>query len=195
MGTDRLGQGDGPVTAVIRQAPRAGRERELAEWIDAIGLAASRFPGFIGRKVIEPVSPTSPDYVIILWFDRLANLEAWVISSERAEWIARGEPLVEGGFHFQNVSGLGSLFLSASQRKAAGPAAPARWKMAVVLIVLLFPLVYALRLLYDALLPGASVPVRVLLGVVTSVAIVTFVALPLAVRALSAWLYPRRDAD
>ena len=191
--TELLGHSDGPVTAVIRQAPRAGREHELREWIDGIGTAASHFPGFLGRKVIEPIGVRSPDYVVILWFERLAQLEAWVISSERAEWVARGEPLVDGGFHFQNVSGLGSLFLSESQRRAVGAAAPPRWKMAIVLVVLLFPLVYALRLIYDAIVPEAPVPVKVLLGVVTSVAIVTFVALPLSVWALKKWLYPKGE--
>lgn len=189
---ERLGQRDGPVTAVIRQAPRPGMESELESWMEGIGTAASRFPGFLGRKVIPPVGPVSRDYVVILWFETLTNLESWVISGERASWIERGEPLVDGGFHFQNVGGLASLFLSAEERFAAGPKAPARWKMAVILVVLLYPLVLGLRYLYDALFIGAPVPVKVLLGVLTSVAIVTFVALPWSVKLLQGWLYRGR---
>lgn len=188
---EALRHGDGPVTAVIRQGPRPGMERELEVWMEGIGTAASRFPGFLGRKVIHPRPGSGGDYVVILWFERLEHLENWVISGERASWIERGEALVEGGFHFENVSGLESLFLSTTQRKAAGGVAPPRWKMAVVLVVLLYPLVLALRYLYDGMFPGWSDPARVLLGVVSSVAIVTFVALPLSVRILRPWLQGR----
>jgi antibiotic biosynthesis monooxygenase (ABM) superfamily enzyme len=186
---EHLDHGDGPVTAVIRQAPRAGMEHELEAWMEGIGRAASRFDGFLGRKVIHPARPGRGDYVVILWFDTLADLESWVISPERTSWVARGLPLIDGDFTFQNVGGLGSLFMPARERREMGAAAPPRWKMALVLVVLLYPLVLALRFLYDELLGGATDAVRVAAGVVTSVALVTFVLLPATCRLLRGWLH------
>lgn len=86
---------DGAATLLIGQRVRAGREADYLDWQEGLGAAAARYPGFRGVELRRPTA-TEPDWVVVYRFDSVANMQNWVNSATRQEFLNRGADLFDG---------------------------------------------------------------------------------------------------
>ena len=179
-----------PVAAMISTRVRPGKEAEYRVWERKIAAAQSRAPGLQGYRFEPPVPGVQEDYVAILRFDSEANLQAWLDSPERKALLDEATPLTQE-FHTRMVrSGFEQWFGGAA---APGAAPLPVWKMDMIVLLLLYPIVFlwgvfvGTPLLSQQL--GLSFPVALFIGNIVSVAL-TGVLLPMVARRIGWWLTP-----
>jgi len=64
-----------PVTVVVAQQVRPGREAEYEAWISDITQVSSTYPGHMGTHVIRPQSGIRSEYVVVFRFDHYEHLK------------------------------------------------------------------------------------------------------------------------
>jgi uncharacterized protein len=172
----------------IARSVAPGREGEFEDWSAALTGAASRWPGFLGAGLLRPGHVGEPWHVVFR-FATAADLAAWDSSPERAEILAAGEPLVHAT-DVHRVSGLETWFALPGRTAPAPP----RWKMFLVSAVAIYLLNILLTAVYGGFIAGWPPVVRVALVSVPVTALMTWLVMPRAARALATWLYgpPRR---
>lgn len=173
-----------PVTVLVEREVAPGRERAFEEWLRGILAAAARFPGYLGGGVLRPDGPGGPWHIVYRFADE-ATQQQWECSRERADWLARGDELMnERAVH--RVTGLETWFALPGRTAPAPP----RWKMALASLIAIFPLALSVNAL---VLPHAAswpLPLRVLLLTSILTPTMTWVVMPALTRVLADWLYP-----
>ncbi|HVE15891.1 MAG TPA: antibiotic biosynthesis monooxygenase [Chthoniobacterales bacterium] len=76
---------------------RPGTDTEFSAWKTRHDLVVGKFPGFVSSDIIPPTKPGGNEWTIILNFRSQEELTTWERSPERAEVLAEGLPLFEGG--------------------------------------------------------------------------------------------------
>ncbi len=128
-----------PVSAVISTRVKPGKEAEYRAWERRIAAAQSRAAGLQGYRFEPAVPGVQEDCVAFLRFDSEANLAAWLDSPERKALIEEARDLTEE-FHTRIVrSAFDHWFGAADGSAGAGPAA---WKMNMIVLLLLYPIVF-----------------------------------------------------
>jgi antibiotic biosynthesis monooxygenase (ABM) superfamily enzyme len=147
------------------------------------------FEGHLGVHVIRP-GPGSRDYTTIFRFSTPKQLRAWLDSDLRARRLRESEDLFTDPSQVQELSGLEAWF-TLPGRSTATP--PPRYKMALTTFVAVFSLLMVIPRLLAPLIDPMPPLSRTLVVCATMVALLTYVVMPALTRALSGWLYPRRD--
>jgi uncharacterized protein len=114
-------------TSVITHVVKAGSEAAFERWIDDVTRAASGFPGHHATTVLRPRAGER-EYTVVLHFESAAELQEWLGSDVRREWIDRVRPLTEGERRTV-LTGLEHWFTP--ERRGNPP----RWKMAALTIL------------------------------------------------------------
>ena len=86
-----------PAFIVATVKLRPGMDSQFTAWKAHNDLVIGKFPGFVSSDIIPPTRPDSNEWTIILNFRSNEDLVVWQKSKERAEIIAEGVPLFEGG--------------------------------------------------------------------------------------------------
>ncbi len=181
----------GTVTVVVTHRVKPGSEVAYREWQHGIDTDVRQFRGFVSTEVFEP-SAEQADWVVVFRFDSAASLQGWLDSKQRAEWLAKAEPLLES-WHLHKVSGgLGGWF-EVSKDGVGARVAPA-WKQAMTVLVALYPTIMLLRLVLSPQLTDLPAAVSVMISAVVSVAILTWCLMPCATWMLRTWLDPRASS-
>ncbi|MCF6470995.1 antibiotic biosynthesis monooxygenase [Nonomuraea sp. MG754425] len=176
------------VTAVISHSVRPGREDDYAHWQDRLHRAEERFPGFLGFESFAPVPGVQPHWVVMTRFDTREHLDNWLASDTRRKLLDEGRDCVVD-FDVRTVkSAFGGWFRFGGGATEEG--APPNWKQAMCVLLALYPTVMALNLTVSRALSGAGLPGYLVLfvGNVLSVALLTWVLMPLVNRVFAAWL-------
>jgi hypothetical protein len=176
---------DGSVTVVTSRRVRPGHEDAFEKWLEGIGDAASKYPGYVWRKVTRPREHNRPEYVVVFKFDSYEHLRAWTESPERRVWLERVKPLVLDEFKETILTGLERWFTLPAQ---PGLSPPPPYKMAIVTFVVVYPLSQGLALLLS--LSPLPTSIRSLAGAALMIVLMTWVIMPRVVRLLRRWLYP-----
>jgi hypothetical protein len=175
------------VTIARTVAP--GRENEFEDWSAALTRAAATWPGFLGAGLLRP-GHVGEAWHVVFRFATAADLAAWESSSERAAILDAGEPLVHATASHR-VSGLETWFALPGRTAPAPP----RWKMFLVSAAAIYLLNVVLTTLYGGFIASWPPVLRAALVSVPVTALMTWVVMPPAARALAGWLYaPRRRA-
>jgi antibiotic biosynthesis monooxygenase (ABM) superfamily enzyme len=182
------GPPDQPVTVMVSRQVRPEAREEFERWLSGIIGEASAFPGHLGANVIRPLAP-GQEYTVIFRFDTVALLKAWEDSNIRAQWLAQVEPLTVGEARMEKVSGL-EFWFSLPGNAASKP--PPRWKMAIVTVAALYPLILFLVPTLARFFTGLPGALATLLTASIMVALMTWVVMPAFIRALAWWLFPAR---
>ncbi len=177
----------GPVTVVLSRRARPGRRDALEAWLRGVTAAAAAFPGHLGAEVHRPSPPEQPDHVLVFRFASAEDLERWNRSPERAEWLARAEPLTDGAPTAVVLTGMEGWF--ALPGRAVRP--PPRWKTAVVTAPVIFVLVVGLSVTAGPVLDRLPLLLRTAVTTVLLVGTMTWVVMPPLTRLLRGWLFPR----
>ncbi|QDU18889.1 antibiotic biosynthesis monooxygenase [Urbifossiella limnaea] len=176
--------GDGPVTLVVHQRVRPGHEAAFEDWLRGITRAMQGFGGHPGFQVRRPTDPKQPEYLVLIRFDTLPDLEAWERSDARREWLERASPLLSHPWVRERHTGLEVWFTP-----PPGRAQPPRHKQVVVTAVAVYPLLLLTQLVVTPALTDWPVLARPLAVAALMVPAMTYLVMPLATRAFARWLY------
>jgi antibiotic biosynthesis monooxygenase (ABM) superfamily enzyme len=173
-----------PVTLVLSQRiePR-DREEFLALHEDAVERLRN-FEGFLGSELLPPVDGVQEDLVIVASFASRPDLDRWLESDSRREWLAMASQLVEGERTINVVGGFGGWFPAEGSQEQG----PKRWKQAIVVFIALFPTVLLITFVRGAIAPNMNVVLAVFVGNVLGILILTYVLMPPLTRLLAGWL-------
>ena len=176
-------------TVVITHRVPLEHQPEYEVWLDEIGPVCRASPGLLDWQIVRPVAGLTSTYTVLLRFDSRANLARWMESTERAQLIAKAEPLLATGDEFFIKSGLDFWFTP----EGAEAKLPKRWKQFLITWSAIFPLAVGIPLLVIPVLRGASVPASpyldtlIITGVV--VAAMVYVVMPRYTRLVRRWLF------
>jgi len=181
-----------PVSAVISTRVKPGKEAEYIKWEQKIAAAQSKAAGLQGYRFEPAVPGVQDDFVAILRFDNEANLKAWLDSPQRGQLLDEAAPLTEE-FHTRTAqSGFEQWFRDATPQGAPPPAA---WKMNMIVLLTLYPVVFLWGLWVSTpLLTGMlhlNFPVALFVGNAFSV-ILTSYLVPWTAKRLDWWLTPTK---
>ena len=183
---------DDPVTVLYSRRVKAGREADFEAWAHGIVAAARQFPGHLGASVLG--APGSREYHILFSFADRRSLRAWLESAERHRWLAQLGNLLEADRGLQQLTGLETWFkLPGSNMPTMKP--PPRWKMWLVSLVAVYPLVLAFQVLLVPRMAKLPLLLRALLFPLVLLTLMTFVVMPMVTRLLHRWLGPRHDDE
>ncbi len=182
---------DPPVTVVITRRVKPGCERAFEEFISGITAAAMTFEGHLGTNVFRPSHPRDNEYKIIFKFDRASNLRIWQKSECRRQWLARAESLRLEPPTIKVITGLETWFTLPSPKSIIPPP---RYKMAIVTLLALFPLIQLANLTLVPLLELLPLPDLLQRLIVTGILVLlmTYVLMPRMTKLFSRWLYPQK---
>jgi uncharacterized protein len=171
---------------------RPGRSRDFEHWVEGINQVVRNFAGYLGTDLIRPRDQAHPEYVIVIRFDAYEHLRGWMESTEREEWLRRSEEMTLGEADVQEAHGFSPWFSLPDHAPAS--AQPARYKMALLTMLALYPPLLALSTLLSYLLRGWPRPLLMLLIVLLLVPAMTYLIMPWTTRLFRAWLYPKAAA-
>jgi antibiotic biosynthesis monooxygenase (ABM) superfamily enzyme len=179
--------GTDPVTAVFSRRVKPGREAEFERWAHGVIDAATRWPGHLGASVLH--EPGSPWYHLVYKFLDRDRFRAWVESDERNRWLGRVEPLTEDEHgELQQTTGLETWFdLPGPDATPRRP--PPRWKMWLVSLIAVYPLVVLFQWLLGPRVEDLPLPVRAALFPLVLLTLMTYVVMPVVTRVLRHWLH------
>jgi len=173
-----------PVTLVLSQRIKPRDREEFIALHDNAVDRLRQFPGFLGSELLPPVEGVQEDLVIVASFASRTDLDRWLESDSRSEWLDMIDRLVDGERTLTVVGGFGGWFPAQSAR----PEGPKRWKQAVAVFIALFPTVLIITLVRGAIAPNMNVVLAVLVGNVLGILALTYVLMPPLTRLLGGWL-------
>ncbi|WP_444893540.1 antibiotic biosynthesis monooxygenase [Microbulbifer sp. TRSA001] len=175
-----------PVTIVISKSVKPEYFREYMEWQEKINEAIKAFPGFLGGGLTKPIKGVQDDWVVVFRFDSNKHLDNWLDSDEHQKLVKLGK----GFFRDVNVKRIGHGFedwFTHARGRANNPG-PAQWKMAMLVLLMLYPIVMAIEIWLLPLvkdLPFASTNFVVSMLIVSSL---SWVAIPAMTKVFRVWL-------
>jgi len=151
-----------------------------------------RFDGYLGTDLIRPRDHSHPEYVMVVRFDGYEHLRDWMESPERDEWLKKSEDMTIGEIHVQEAHGFQPWFTPPDRPSTS--IAPAKYKMALLTILALYPPLLALSTLLSYVLHGWPRPLLMFATVALLVPAMTYAIMPWVTRLFRSWLYPAPPA-
>jgi hypothetical protein len=199
-GQDFLGDARQHVVAAPHAAPagagmvvstrvKPGREAEYRAWQTTIDQEAARFPGFLGNEMFPAVPGFQEEWVVVVRFDSAKHLQNWLESEPRRRLNQQAARLWDEA----SVESFGGGFpgwFTAGQGESSKGALPPNWKQAMTVVLVLYPTVFLLSRYLSPWLTGLPFASSLFLSNVASVSILTWLLMPVVVRAFNFWLSP-----
>ncbi|RSM88586.1 antibiotic biosynthesis monooxygenase [Kibdelosporangium aridum] len=176
---------DEPVTAVFNWRAKPGRVDEFAQWARGATAEAARFPGNLAATVVH--NDGSRDFHVVNQFQTRRDLRAWLDSAEREKWLRHARTLAATRTAVQHRTGLETWFHVPSEA-AAAMRPPPRWKMWLISLVAVYPLVLAFQAFLVPLTSSWPLALRAALFPVVLLTAMTYVVMPVVTRLLRRWL-------
>lgn len=175
-----------PVTVVVRRKVKAGHEKQYEELVQQLTKEAGAIPGYLGTNVHRPADAKG-EYVSIFRFDSLEHLQAFEGSDLNKDFLARVIPHVEADAIWERMTGLEFWF---SPPPGTVVPQPSPFRMAILLIIVVYVLVLSIGWLIGQLLAGWSFPLRLFVTITVEVFLMTYILMPRLTRWLAKWIYP-----
>lgn len=173
------------ITTIVRRRVKPGQHSGYEAWLAGLLRDVAAMPGYLGTEVQRPTG-TDSTYVSIFRFDTPESLENFERSDLRRSHLAKVAHFVDGDAIWDRMTGLEIWFDAPPGTMAPKPV---RWRMALLLIGVVFVLVELLSTIVG-LLPFDIPRLLTLLIVVTAqVCLLTYVIMPPLTRALAVWLF------
>lgn len=176
-----------PVTVMWSRRVKPGREGEYEAWAHGVTTAARDFPGHLSAAVLSV--PGSRDYHVLYTFADRNTMDAWLDSAMRTAWMAEVAELTEAERPLQQVTGLETWF-TMPDAAVATMKPPPRWKMWLVTVAAIYPLILILFSVLSPLIAGWPLLLRALALPVVLVTVMTYAVMPAITRLLRPWLNP-----
>jgi antibiotic biosynthesis monooxygenase (ABM) superfamily enzyme len=177
---------DESVTVVVTRKVKRGHEADYERWLERLLEEAKSLNGYLGTTVQKP-PPGSTEYTSIFRFDTVGNLRKFEESEMRARYLREVIDYVEADAVWKRFSGLEFWFVPP---KGAVIPQPSRFRMALVMIGVVFVLVVSIGQLV-AIVAGELPPyVRLFVTISVEIFLMTYVIMPRITRLLAKWIYP-----
>src|SRR5215213_5097432 len=165
------------VTVVVTRRVKSGYESQYENWLKRLLEEAKSMKGYIGAVVQKP-APGTAEYTSVFRFDNVENLRKVV-------------DYVETDAIWKKFSGLEFWFSPPSGTLVPQPS---RFRMALVMIVVVYGLVISIGQLV-AMLVGDVIPsyVRLFITISIEIFLMTFILMPRLTKLLAKWIYLRRS--
>ena len=180
----------GPVTVVVTRRVRRGCESRYEDWLTHLVAEASTLPGYLGTHMQRPEPEQEPVYTSVFRFDSVENLRAFEESELRRRALEAVVPLVEAPAVWSRLTGLEFWF---APPPGTSVPQPSRFRMAMVMIVVVYGLVLSIGQVVAWALAPVPAPVRLFLTIVLEIFLMTYVLMPRLTRWLARWIYPRQE--
>jgi len=175
------------VTVVIRRRVRDGHRADYEAWLERFIASASSLPGYLGVDVHRPSSGSAPEYVSVVRFASVDDLQAFERSDLRRRALREVIPFVEGDAAWERLTGLEFWF--APPPGAIVPQ-PSRFRMALVLSAVVYGLVLSIGSLVALGLGDAPPQLRLLFTITVEVFLMVYVLMPVITKRLARFIYP-----
>jgi len=172
-------------SVIVHSLPPERVERFL-ELQRGITQAAEGFRGYEATDVYPPTEGQDANWVVIIHFDGPETLQRWLDSPERAEWVAKLRNEM-GDFRLKSLpTGFGAWFAGLVNESPEG--LPPSWKMALTVLLALYPTVMLLAILFVPYISPLGLAVSMLISNTLSVSILQWAVMPVLEKLLGPWL-------
>ena len=185
-------QAGGQVTEVIFSQIKPGMEDSYREWAARIQAAQAKYAGYRGM-FLQPPDEKGGMWTTIIRFDSAEHLEAWMNAPERRELLRESKAFIE----HEQLTRLATSFPGWVPVDPATGKGPPNWKTALLVLLGLFPLVMLeLRYLSPVLAElGFHASLATFIGNAISVALTSFITMPMFVRWFGWWLFVKEGSS
>jgi antibiotic biosynthesis monooxygenase (ABM) superfamily enzyme len=188
--TDGSGEAPGGnVTEVIFSKIRPGMADQYREWTQRIQAAQAKYPGYRGTYLQPPpAGKENGHWTTILRYDNAAHLEAWMNAPERKALLDEAKSFVES----EELMRLATAFPGWVPLDPMTGKGPPNWKTAMLVLLGLFPVIMLELKFLSPILHGLGLhaSLATFIGNCLSVALTSFLTMPLFVRWFGWWLFP-----
>ncbi len=176
-----------PVTVVIRRRVRDGHRADYEAWLERFIERASAFSGYHGVDVHRPASGGPLEYVSVVRFASVEDLQAFERSDLRKEALREVIAFVEGDAAWDRLTGLEFWFTPPAGTVVPQPS---RFRMALVLSAVVYGLVLSIGQLVALGLGDAPAQLRLLITITLEVFLMVYVLMPWITKHLARFIYP-----
>jgi hypothetical protein len=176
-----------PVTVVVTRRVKAGHEEAYEQWLERLIGEARRMPGYLGTNVQRPGATGPREYTSVYRFESVAHLQAFEQSEARIRLLSEVVPHVEADAVWKSFTGLEFWF---SAPPGTVVPQPVRWRMALVMITLVYVLVLTIGRLVALVIGDAPAQLRLLVTIAIEVCLLTYVIMPRLTPLIARWIYP-----
>ena len=171
-------------SSVIVQRISSGATEVFLAWQRGITAAAAAFPGYQATEIYPPMG-RQEEWVVILHFDDAKTLQTWLDSPARAEWVAK-LPHEIRDYRLKTLpSGFGAWFVGLID--GSGVVLPPSWKIALSVLLALYPTVMVLAIWVGPYLTPLGLAVSMLISNALSVSILQWAVTPALDPLLRPW--------
>jgi len=139
--------------------------------------------------VLRPQPQGPATYTIVAHFATRQDMDAWLSSDVRARLVAEADLHSAGGLRTRYLSGLEG-WLAAPGSPVVLP--PARWKIVVISVAGIVPLLEVVNYLLAPHLEGMQAWSRPLMSAAVLIPLMQYAVMPVLTRAARGFLYPGR---
>lgn len=176
-----------PVTVVVTRRVKPGREPAYEAWLERLIREASVLPGYLGTSVQRPAATGPREYTSVFRFDSVEHLRAFEDSDLRRRALAQVIDFVEADAVWNKLTGLELWFTAPAGTVMPQPT---RFRMALVMIVVVYGLVLSIGTMVALVLNAVPMPLRLLVTITIEVFFMTYFLMPRLTRWLARWIYP-----
>lgn len=173
-------------SAVVVQRVPAASADWFMEWQRGVTGAAEGFAGYRGTDVYPPADNLRDEWVVVIHFDEEKSLQGWLDSPVRAQWVERLQAQV-GNFELKALPG-GFACWFAGLAEGSDRTPPPSWKMALTVLLGLYPTVMVLTLFPGPYTEPLGLALAMLIGNALSVSILQWAVMPALNSLLAPWL-------
>jgi uncharacterized protein len=178
-----------PVAMLFTHRVARNKVDQYLAWRRRTIEAQAHYPGYLATEFYRPHGTFQNEWVDLVRYDSLDDLNRWMASKERQALLKELDPIVDS-MHAHRVTGLEAWF---AINRGAGASAPPPWKQALSVLFALYPTVMILNFL-TLLWHALPFPEQMLIGNILSCAALTWLVMPLVSQFLGFWLTaPVRD--
>jgi antibiotic biosynthesis monooxygenase (ABM) superfamily enzyme len=174
------------VTVVVTRKVKRGREPEYEDWLRRLLEESKSMEGYLGATIQKPAAGSS-EYTSIFRFDSVDNLRKFEESELRAKYLREVVDYVDTDAIWKKFTGLEFWF---SPPKGTVIPQPSRFRMALVMIVVVFGLVLSIGQLVGIIAAGVPSFIRLFVTISIEIFLMTYVLMPHITRLLAKWIYP-----
>jgi antibiotic biosynthesis monooxygenase (ABM) superfamily enzyme len=169
---------------VVQRIPDAGVAWFL-DWQRGITGAMEAFRGHRGTDVYPPPGGRGGEWVVVISFEDAAALQVWLDSPVREQWVGKLRARI-GNFDLKVLpGGFASWFVGCLHGSAGSPPS---WKMALVVLLGLYPTVMALTIVIGPYVAPLGPAWGMLIGNALSVSILQWAVMPVLNLLAASWL-------
>jgi uncharacterized protein len=173
-------------TAVVVQRVPASAVDWFLEWQRDATRAAEAFAGYSSTEVFPPHDGAGDEWVTLIHFEDDPALKHWLDSTERSRCLKALRARV-GEFELKTLGGGFGAWFAEQARDADAPAPPG-WKMALCVVLGLYPTVMLLSMTVGLVTDRWGLALSMLVGNALSVSILQWGVMPVLTRLLKPWL-------